>query len=234
MDTTMKNSIITLDNNLKTSLNYTYIYHSCFTVESDKYVLIFDYYKTPKGKEDYLDKVFSSAKSLNKKILVFSSHGHYDHFNPKILEWDKKYSNISYILSDDIYEANSIIKKDNYFIARENEKILFDSNIEIYSFGSTDLGVSFLIKINNTLVFHAGDLNWWNWGEEDTKEEALEMETNFKSIVSKIEDTSKKLGDIEIAFFPIDPRLGIHSKDGSKYFIDTLNPKLLVPMHFES
>lgn len=214
-------------------LNYKYIYHSCFILEFESYILIFDYYKNPDGKEDYLNEVFSSKKSSNKKILVFSSHSHYDHFNPEILEWSKKHFDISYILSSDIYENNSISLKNNYFIARENEKISFDSNIEIFSFGSTDLGVSFLVKINNNLIFHAGDLNWWNWGEEDTEEEALEMENNFKMIISNIENTAKNLGNIDIAFFPIDPRLGIHSKDGADYFIQVLNPKNLVPMHFE-
>lgn len=220
-------------NSPKDNLKFKYIYHSCFLLELEKYTLVFDYYKAPKDKEDYLNEVFLSAKSSNKKILIFSSHGHYDHFNLEILKWDRKYPNVSYILSDDIYESNSLIKKNNYFIAKENEKISFDSNVEIYSFGSTDLGVSFLVKINDTLIFHAGDLNWWNWGEEDTEEEALEMETNFKSIVSKIENISKKLGNIEIAFFPVDPRLGIHFEDGSKYFKEILNPKILVPMHFE-
>lgn len=214
-------------------LNYKYIYHSCFILELESYILIFDYYKNPDDKEDCLNEVFSSKKNFNKKILVFSSHSHYDHFNPEILEWSKKHCNISYILSSDIYENNSIILKDNYFIARENEKISFNSNIEIFSFGSTDLGVSFLVKVNNNLIFHAGDLNWWNWGDEDTEEEALEMENNFKRIISNIENTTKKLGNIDIAFFPIDPRLGVHSKDGADYFTQILNPKNLVPMHFE-
>lgn len=214
-------------------LNYKYIYHSCFILELESYILIFDYYKNPDDKEDCLNEVFSSKKNFNKKILVFSSHSHYDHFNPEILEWSKKHCNISYILSSDIYENNSIILKDNYFIARENEKISFNSNIEIFSFGSTDLGVSFLVKVNNNLIFHAGDLNWWNWGDEDTEEEALEMENNFKRIISNIENTTKKLGNIDITFFPIDPRLGVHSKDGADYFTQILNPKNLVPMHFE-
>ena len=215
------------------TLNYEYIYHSCFLVELESYILIFDYYKSPEDKKDYLNEVLASKKKYNKKILVFSSHSHYDHFNPEILEWSKKYCNISYVLSSDIYENNSIILGDNYFVAKENEKISFNSNVEIFSFGSTDLGVSFLVKIDNILVFHAGDLNWWNWGEEDTEEEALEMENNFKAIINNIENVTKKLGNIDIAFFPVDPRLGIHSKDGADYFIKILNPKSLVPMHFE-
>lgn len=215
------------------TLNYEYIYHSCFLVELESYLLIFDYYKNPDTKKNYLNEVLASKKNYNKKILVFSSHSHYDHFNPEILEWNKKYCDISYILSNDIYENNSIILRDNYFVAKENEKISFDSRVEIFSFGSTDLGVSFLVKIDNTLIFHAGDLNWWNWGEEDTEEEALEMENNFKAIINNIENVTKKLGNIDIAFFPVDPRLGIHSRDGADYFIKILNPKILVPMHFE-
>lgn len=219
--------------NPKDNMKFTYIYHSCFLVELEHYILLFDYYKAPKEKKSYIKSVFSSATNSNKKIIIFSSHSHYDHFNREVLDWDREYPNISYVLSYDIYESEKIPLKNNYYIAHKNEKIYLNSSLEIYSFDSTDLGVSFLIRAEELIIFHSGDLNWWNWGEEDTEEEAQEMESKFKSIIKEIEGVVKELGVIDIAFFPVDPRLGIYSKNGAEYFCKTLNPKLLVPMHYE-
>ena len=69
----------------------TYLEHSGFVVEYKDYVLIFDYYK---GKLPEFNQ--------NKKIFVFASHVHYDHFKKKIFTWAEKYKGIQYILSDDI------------------------------------------------------------------------------------------------------------------------------------
>ncbi|MBC2856059.1 MAG: MBL fold metallo-hydrolase [Cetobacterium sp.] len=211
----------------------TYIYHSGFLVEILDYILIFDYYKPPKDRAKFLDEIFSLKQNREKKIIFFSSHSHYDHFNPEILEWSKKNKNISYILSSDIYEENKIEIKDIYFSMKENEELDFNKDIKVYSFGSTDLGVSFLVKVKNHVLFHAGDLNWWNWGEEDTEEESKDMENKFKSIVSDIKKVSENLGGIEVAFFPVDPRLGKYQHDGANYFSQIIHPKVLIPMHYE-
>ena len=57
-------------------IKITYLEHSGFAVECDDYVLIFDYYK---GNLPQFDK--------DKKICVFASHVHYDHFKKKIFTW---------------------------------------------------------------------------------------------------------------------------------------------------
>ena len=67
-------------------IKITYLEHSGFAVECDDYVLIFDYYK---GNLPQFDK--------DKKICVFASHVHYDHFKKKIFTWAEEYENIHYI-----------------------------------------------------------------------------------------------------------------------------------------
>ena len=57
-------------------IKITYLEHSGFAVECDDYVLIFDYYK---GNLPQFDK--------DKKICVFASHVHYDHFKKKIFTY---------------------------------------------------------------------------------------------------------------------------------------------------
>ena len=39
--------------------------------------------------------------------------------------------------------------------------------VKIKAFGSTDIGISFLVSVDGVDIFHAGDLNWWHWWDED-------------------------------------------------------------------
>ena len=78
-------------------MKITYLDHSGFAVEYQKYVLIFDWYK---GKLPEFDS--------EKEIYVFSSHSHYDHFDRKIFELENIYSNVRYVLSADITEKLSL------------------------------------------------------------------------------------------------------------------------------
>ncbi|HBV88291.1 MAG TPA: hypothetical protein DEF42_16970 [Desulfosporosinus sp.] len=127
-----------------------YLYHSGFLVETDKNLLIFDYYQ---GHVDGL------VKECAKNIFVFSSHSHPDHFNPVILEWQKDKPNIQYILSYEI-KVPQALKNINHLFPDEKLEI-GDLKIKVYD--STDIGVSFLVQVEGIRLFHAGDLNWWYW-----------------------------------------------------------------------
>lgn len=109
----------------------------------------------------------------------------------------------------------------------EGEEITVEGlNIKIY--GSTDAGVSFWIKMGDKVVFHAGDLNWWYWSD-DTKEEEDFMRNSFQKIIRDIKENKEK---INIAFFPVDPRLEENAFLGRKYFVQELQPEIIIPMHF--
>jgi L-ascorbate metabolism protein UlaG (beta-lactamase superfamily) len=205
-------------------LKIYYIYHSCFLIETKNFIIIFDYFKTL---EDKFKNEFSLREKISntkKEILVFSSHSHYDHFNEEIFSWKNKYSVIKYILSKDIKLK---IKKENYFIIGEGEKFKLD-NVEIKAYGSTDIGLSFLIKVDTIKIFHAGDLNWWYW-KDDTKEEEKIMRELYQSIIEKI----KVNVNIDVAFFPVDPRLEEFCYLGAEYFAEYVKPKVIIPMHFD-
>lgn len=193
-------------------LKIKYLYHSGFSVETDNHMLIFDYYQG-----------FVNLK--DKKTYVFSSHSHGDHYNPEIFSWRKQRPNIRYILSSDISgEASIPPEKDKItFISPYEEKQIDD--IKIKAYGSTDLGVSFLVKCNGKNIFHAGDLNWWYW-PDDTPEEKKQGEEWFKKEIAEIKGES-----IDIAFFPVDPRLEENYCLGGEFFIKEIKPRYFVPMH---
>jgi L-ascorbate metabolism protein UlaG (beta-lactamase superfamily) len=209
----------------KASLRIHYLYHSGFAVETPNHFLIFDYFNdVPEGTERSISNgVISEHDIITKKdVLVFSSHGHYDHFNPVIFNWEKYNPNIQYILSSDI-ELTTI--KSKYHSMALYKSIKLD-NITIKTFGSTDIGVSFLVNVDGISIFHAGDLNWWHW-KDDTNEERKAAEENFKYEIEKILNQQ-----VDIAFFPVDPRLEEFYYIGAEYFIQKVKPEILVPMHF--
>lgn len=204
-------------------MNIYYIYHSCFVVENSEYVLIFDYYKTPR-KKNPLFNIEDFIVKMDKKVVVFSSHVHADHFNSEIIKWQEKNPQISYVLSSDI--GLKTIPERCYMVSEGNETAVEGLDVKVY--GSTDAGVSFWIKMGDKIVFHAGDLNWWHWSD-DTKEEEDFMRNSFQKIIKDIKENTEK---INIAFFPVDPRLEENTFLGGKYFVQELQPEIIIPMHF--
>ena len=111
-------------------MKITYIHHSSFSVELENCILLFDYFE---GKLPRFDK--------NKKLYVFSSHSHNDHFSKIIFDLEKEYPNTTYILSDDI---KNTLSKNTVFV-KPNQSLSVD-NLEIKTLKSNDLGVAFIVK----------------------------------------------------------------------------------------
>ena len=200
-----------------------YIYHSAFVIELEKSILIFDFYKFPnntkKEKEEFFNRFI---KRNDKKVYIFSTHSHSDHFNKEILTWLEMNENIKYILSDDI----RIYKHKNFYFTKEDDSFELD-NLKISTFGSTDLGSSFYINTENKNIFHSGDLHFWHW-EDDTPKEEKSM---YDAYIFQLEKITK-LDRIDIAFVPVDPRLGVNTLEGVELFYEILKPKIIIPMHF--
>ena len=97
----------------------------------------------------------------------------------------------------------------------------------VTAFDSTDLGVSFLVDFLGLRFFHAGDLNFWHWREESTKQEIEEADEEFRKAVQPISREK-----IDVAFFPVDPRQGAMFEAGANYFILAVKPRILIPMHY--
>lgn len=190
-------------------MRITYLYHSGFAVETDDVMLVFDYYKGELPK---------TAKG--KRLYVFSSHRHKDHFQPQIFDWAKDYD-ATYILSDDI-RAKAPEGKTRKVRPREEFKI---GELKIKTLRSTDEGVAFLVRLADITIYHAGDLNWWHWEEEsDLYNE--KMKRDYQREIASIEGER-----IDAAFVPLDPRLGDSWSWGIDYFMRHTNTAHLFPMH---
>ena len=201
----------------KAHARITYLVHSGFSVETADHYLLFDY--CPSLTREPLTGEFMKTK---KNVYVFVSHSHGDHFDPAILRWAKANPAITYVLSSDVYCDRSHV---NSHVMSAYEQWT-DRSLAVKTFGSTDAGISFLVKVDGLSIFHAGDLNWWKWSGE-TQEEQDYAERIFKAEIDKMAGEK-----IDVAFFPVDRRLEEHYCLGAEYFAAKLQPKLLIPMHF--
>jgi L-ascorbate metabolism protein UlaG (beta-lactamase superfamily) len=195
-----------------------YIYHSGFAVKTENHLLVFDYYRDGIhfGEAALLSEMYGT------KTLVFSSHGHGDHFSPAVFKWQKEHSNIAYVLSDDIETGRD--KRDVTFVRAGNHYRVGEVHIE--TLASTDLGVAFLVHCDGISIFHAGDLNWWHWEGEPEEDNRL-MSLAYKEQIDLLKGRK-----IDLAFIPVDPRLEEQCSWGLEYFMQEVGAGNVFPMHF--
>lgn len=202
-------------------MDITFIYHSCFLVETAECYYLFDYYK---GKLPPLD--------TDKPMLVFASHSHQDHYNPALFSLLREMGmkKIGAVLSNDIksknYPAGGLLSPEHIFKVYHSQEYELPCHTRIRTLLSTDSGVAFLLTCPEGTFYHAGDLN--DWITEDTPEaERRQMTGSFRAALRPLKDIS-----IDYACLPLDPHLGCHYADGFLYFLKNINAKKVYPMHF--
>ena len=201
-------------------LDVTYYHHSGFSAAMDDVLLVFDYWLGEKGELPENKRITPEMLRAYEEIYVFISHEHPDHLDPAVFEWRKEV-NVTYIVSGDM-PVGTRGRRMN-----PGDEMVLSPRVKVKAFESTDLGVSFLVDLCGVHIFHAGDLNFWHWREESTIKEIEEADERFRRAVDPIMKES-----IDLAFFPVDPRQGRLFDAGANYFILSVKPRLLVPMHF--
>jgi len=195
-------------------MKLTYIHHSCFLLETEEATLLFDY---TEGALPPFD--------LNKSLYIFSTHRHSDHFSEKIFSLGQGMAKVSYLLSFDIPKERipTEIKQDVYFLEINSSYLV--GELKILTFKSTDEGIALVIDVEGKKLYYAGDLNHWHWeGEPDWWN--LQMAKDYLAEVDKIPK------ELDLAFVPVDPRLGKSFSLGSIELLAHSAVSLLVPMHF--
>lgn len=190
--------------------------HSGFTVESETHMLIFDY---SEGKLPNLP--------MKKKVYVFISHHHEDHFNPDVFALRREHPNVKYVVSHDIFPS---ILRDcgvtDHIVAKPGMDIRPESRFRLKVLPSTDCGVAYLAGCMGRNIFHAGDLNLWLW-QGMCEDEVFKMTNRFREYTKGLKNFW-----IDTAFLPLDTRQGIYSFLGFDYYMKHFRIKNAIPMHF--
>lgn len=216
-------------------MTLTYVFHSCFVLETEKSILIFDYWMDLKG-------VVPPFLKKNKPVYVFSSHFHEDHFNSAIFEWRQQHENITYILSKDIYKHRRARKEEaDVWLAKGGT--WSDDTLTVWALGSTDSGVSWIVETAGKRIFHSGDLNNWyarflseaKPGEtiySEEFDEDIDPIAHEKQYLGELKDIRKIADSFDVVMFPVDGRIGNGYTLGDRQFIERFKVGLFVPMHF--
>lgn len=207
-------------------MRLVYIYHSGFAIEGDGFSVLFDFYRDALL-ADGSQYVHDHLLKREGPLYVFASHFHPDHFNPEILTWKEEKPDTIYLLSRDILKRRRAKEDDGRFLRVGD--IYQDGLLWVKAFGSTDVGVSFLLRLEGKTIFHAGDLNNWHWADESTPEKVKDAEGRYLKEISRLREETDKL---DLAMFPVDPRLGSDFDRGARQLVDRLRIAIFVPMHY--
>ena len=187
-------------------MDVTYYGNSGFTIRTGQRLLIFDYpgegLNQP-GKEE--------------RAIAFVSHEHADHFWYPIIRWRQEGS-IALVAGTGVDVGDITMNPGDRTEIEETK---------IEAFGSTDEGVSFLVSADGVNIFHAGDLNFWHWKNEADEDFVRTAEEMFEEVLNSLRGRH-----IDIAFFPVDPRMGEGHEEGALRFIEAMKPGIFIPMHF--
>ncbi len=183
-------------------------------MELDEKVLLFD----PPSRGFLPKELWKQIRKMirERELYTFISHGHGDHFTPKVTELESTAGRTHHIVSNDVpLHGKNAIRLD------KDEERLIDDSFLVKTFESNDEGVAFLIDIDKVRIYYGGDLAKWDWPEwtENERREHIRM----------FENTIKKLKKVDIAFSNCDPRL--ESMAGPVDFIKHVRPRYFVPMH---
>ena len=208
-------------------MKLTYTGHSGVVLSWENCNWVIDYFK---GDMPKLDK--------DKKLFVFASHTHGDHFNPEVFDFFRDFADVSYVLAFDIEKkvnenakAYGLTEKQlasiRYVDAGAHYEFSADGGktLTLDTFVSTDEGVAFLIGYDGKKIYHAGDLNWWAWDDNEPPY-AKWMEETFLGEVKKIANTP-----VDLAFIPVDSRLEGNAYMGPDAFMRAVDAKIAYPIH---
>ncbi len=205
----------------------SYLNHSGFIVETADFVAVFDLFTDPAG-------ILSSYTNCGKPTVFFVSHSHFDHWNNGILSFTN--TSPSLFILDSSCRADSVDLAVSEFGGRVIYVDAYDDlgadllDIpglrSVKTFGSTDEGVSFLLDTSAGRIYHAGDLNDWDWQDEDSPV----VEQAYRKELSLIKDALA--GDeLYVAFVPVDKRLEETAFNGVMILLEYFLPRYLLPMH---
>lgn len=220
-------------------MKVTFIKHSCFMVELEKSILLFDWWN---GDLPVIDP--------EKDLYVFVSHGHEDHYSEDIWSLRATYP-VRYILFDEVAPEQGNGETGNWAAvsAGQTGDILrvvphqqydlpgYGTNGDLLSTGeasgihietllSTDQGVAFLVETEGKTIYHAGDLNIWYWDNDPDEENQWQIRT-YKEEMDLLRGKH-----IDVAFVPMDPRLGDHAVRAVVCFLEKNDCDALFPMHY--
>lgn len=191
-----------------------YLYHSGWAVKTSSVFMIFDYwelFENPGG-PSLFNGFIDPHEIKDQDVYVFISHGHSDHFDEKILEWEKVIPHITYIFGWPAPEAQS------HFAYGKDRISKSFGPLEVKNIFHDFDGIpesAFLIEVNGLTIYYSGD----HGNSPGALNPSYKDNTDYMS---------QQSNEFDIIFLPI---FGSPSYEGELYAVEKFNPRVILPMH---
>ena len=196
-----------------------YLYNSGWLVETTKHIILIDYVPAPADTLDnHLISELNRAKKDGKQPFVMVTHEHDDHFYKPLLDWGKQVNGLQFIMGWNVNVNDQHIYK---VTGRNSIKV---GELTVDAHPANDDGSSFLIKVDDFEMYHAGDHALW----------ADALRADF---IAEINFIRSKSTHLSLAFVPVAKGKFVGCKtddlmmEGAFTTIKLLNPQIVFPMH---
>lgn len=226
-------------------MKLTFLQHSGFLIETESRYLIFDCCRSEEEiRKDSINADSGEsgagrigmlpALSGGKPVVVFVSHSHYDHFDEAVFGLSQAYGRerVSYVLSSDIEDIDDIRERLSdriRFMGPGESCTLFDGALKIRTLRSNDAGVAYLVETDGKLIYHAGDLQYWDWPGEPEADNLHYRDTYVQEIGRLAELLQGR--EIFLSMLVLDGRQEQSAYLGIDWFLRHIRTKYAVPMH---
>ncbi len=207
----------------------TFFHHAGLMAAVEDTLLIFDYWQGENGEVSEENRITEKDFEGYKQIIVFVSNDDDDHFDPAVCGWDANKYPITYVFAADMRKNPAVEEMRDSIFMEEGDNVWVGDDTKIDAFASTHKGVSFYVTVHGLHIFHAGTLNLWHWRDESTLREIVQAEEDFYAAVAPITRLP-----MDIAMFPVDPRMGGMYDAGANHFVMAVKPRLFIPMHWQN
>lgn len=195
-----------------------YLNHSGWALKTKNFLLIFDYWEREQkpDKPALTNGYINPAEIKDQTVYVFVSHGHGDHYDETILEWENTVKDITYVFGWKALDNPDYVYLDK---PRAHYK---SGGLEVMTINHEFDGipeVAFLVKADGLSLFHSGD--------HGSTGEILNpiFRDNIDYLVEKVQS-------LDVAFISIfGSTYGDDVNKGDLYTIEKLSPKVIFPMH---
>jgi len=193
-----------------------YLGHSGWAVKTRNNFLVFDYHNTDRepAAPGLCNGFVNCDELAGENVTVFVSHEHGDHYDSAIFGWREQLPRVEYVMGCRDDEQSDYL----FMAGREKKKV---NGMKVMTIESNDTGVGFVVFVDGVTIFHAGD----------HANRQRDFSGPFQAEVEFLAEAGIRP---DIAFMPISGcgfgdqeavKMGVH------YTLETLRPKVFLPMH---
>ena len=177
-----------------------YYYNSGWLVETARHVLVFDFVTHPESgtTTTALSRDLQKAAAGDKKIVVFISHDHNDHFDSSVFRLDIPGQQITYVLG---WQPKVKPALSSLHILAPGDSLI-QKDYHVFTHAATDDGSGFLVLMDGKAIYHAGDHALW----------AESLLPDFEAGLTYVKS---KAPVIDLAFLPAARGMFVHCKTDS-------------------